>query len=117
MNDRNGRLCRVEEINKNKEFRAPAIVGGLTSLPNSNIILTKEVAKKFGFEIVDMGDFWEFNLGDFQLIQLKSHMLPVEPVPFYVLHSKKSRHIKVPFAHKLQNLYYAIEGKELVFNN
>lgn len=112
--DRNGRICKVEQVNT-EEFYAPAIRGGITSLPNSVIPLNNITAKQLGFDIVDMGDFWEFNKGDFQIIQFKAHMLPKDPVPFYVLHSKKSRHIPVPFVHKLQNLFFEIEGKELVY--
>lgn len=76
--------------------------------------LTKEIAEKLGFEIVDMGDFWEFNKGDFQLIQFKVPMTGKVLTPVYILHSKKAKHIKVPYVHKLQNLYYEIEGTELI---
>ncbi len=116
MQDQQARLCLVEEIS-DERFSAPAIHGALTSLPNEPIVLTKEWAKDFGFDVVDMGDHWEFNKGDFQLIQIKVPMTGKELTPVYVLHSKKSKHIKVPYVHKLQNLYYELENEELTYNN
>jgi hypothetical protein len=80
----------------------------------NGINLTKEWCRDFGFEITDMGDFWEYNKGDFQLIQFKVPLTNKVLEPVYVLHSKKSKHIKVPYVHKLQNLYYEIEETELI---
>lgn len=77
------------------------------------IPLTKELARDLGFTVTDMGDFWEFTKGDFTLIQLKVPMTGKVLIPFYILHSEKSKYIKVPYVHKLQNLYYEIEGTEL----
>jgi hypothetical protein len=80
------------------------------------IPLTKEWADKLGFEVIDMGDYWEFNKGDFQLLQIKVPLTGKCLPPAYVLHTKKSKHIKVEFVHKLQNLYYEVEGEELVWS-
>ena len=63
-----------------------------------------------------MGDFWEFNKDSFQLIQLKVPITNKVLEPAFILHSKKAKHIKVKYVHKLQNLYYEIEGKELTLN-
>src|SRR3989337_1809746 len=69
----------------------------------SPIVLTKELARDFGFEVIDMGDFWEFNKGDFQLIQFKTPLNNGILEPVFIIHSKTSKHIKVPFVHKLQH--------------
>jgi|SRR3972149_4135576 len=79
------------------------------------IQLTKEWAHYLGFEVIDMGDFWEFNKGDFQLIQFKTPINNGTLEPVFVIHSKTSKHIKVPYVHKLQNLYFEIEGMELIY--
>lgn len=49
LGDGSGRLCRVEEISR-YEFKAPAIVGALTTLPNKPMPLTEEWLIKLGFE-------------------------------------------------------------------
>lgn len=77
------------------------------------IQLTKEWFKKLGFTITDMADHWEFEKGDFSLFQLKMEILNREMPPFYILHSKTSQHIKVPYVHRLQNLYYEIKNHPL----
>lgn len=116
LNDGNGRLCTVEFISP-QEFRASAIKGGVTSLPNENIILTKEWARDLGFVVTDLGEFWEFEKKDFLLIQLKSSITGKDLPPFYMLHSKKTKHVKIPYVHKLQNLYFEIQNEELTLNN
>lgn len=84
-----------------------------TSSPKK-VPLTKEIAEQLGFQIIDMGDHWEFNKSDFQLIQIKvpatGNVLP----PFMLLHGNVTKRIKVEFVHKLQNLFYEIEGEELI---
>lgn len=80
------------------------------------IPLTKEIARDFGFKIVDMGDHWEFNLGNFQLIQIKSTIKGTDLPPFIILHGKVTRRITVKYVHKLQNLFFELEEKELIYN-
>lgn len=115
LSDREGRLCKVEFISP-EEFRAYAIKGGKTSLPNEKIKLTKEWARNLGFTVTDLGDFWEFEKNGFILIQLKIPITGKELPPFYILHSKKSQHIKIHYVHKLQNLYFEIKEEELKLN-
>ncbi|MES2138651.1 MAG: hypothetical protein V4511_03015 [Bacteroidota bacterium] len=77
--------------------------------------LTKEWARDLGFEVIDMGDFWEFEKGDFKMIQLKAPILNrMMPISYLLFGEKKSKHVKLPFVHKLQNLYFEIEGAELI---
>lgn len=115
LSDKKGRLCKVEFISP-EEYRAYAIVGGSTSLPNEKILLTKEWARDLGFTVTDLGDFWEFEKNGFILIQLKIPITGKELPPFYILHSKKSQHIKIHHVHKLQNLYFEIKDEELTLN-
>lgn len=79
------------------------------------VSLTKEWARDLGFEVIDMGDFWEFEKGDFKMIQLKMPIMKrMMPISYLLFGEKKSKHIKLPFVHKLQNLYFEIEGTELI---
>lgn len=115
LSDKEGRLCKVEFISP-EEFRAYAIAGGRTTLPNEKIKFNKEWAKKLGFTITDMGDFWEFEKNGFTMIQLKIPITGKELPPFYMLHSKKPQYIKIHHVHKLQNLYFEITEQELTLN-
>lgn len=108
--DRENRLCKVEELSKG-EFRAPAIYGGLTSLPNSPIPLTEEWLVKFGFEKVigwDDMEFWrrpDWRKCGFSLLkQLQGY--------------EDDGYGKIlPYVHSLQNLYFALTGEELTIKN
>ena len=113
LHDREGNLCRVEILTID-EIKAPALFSAITKLPNVLILLTKEWFNDFGFEVRDMGDYWEFTKDDFQVIQLKIPLTDKVLDPVFILHSKKSKRIIIKYVHKLQNLYYEIEGKELI---
>lgn len=117
LHDREGRLCRVEEVTK-RHFKAPAIYGGLTSLDHNPIELTKEWAYDLGFTITDFCDYWEFERKGFILVQfkLKVGVKVKDLVPSYILPSTKPKHIKVQYVHKLQNLYFEIMEEELNYN-
>ena len=61
LHDREGRLCKVEELYTN-EFKAPAILGGMTSLPNSPIPLTKDWLVENGFRLCPKNNFENIKL-------------------------------------------------------
>lgn len=92
LQDREGRICVVEEINGaprfmgGQTFKAPAKKGPITALPHSPIPLTEEWINKFQ---------------------------GTEGIPS----SYDGGSIKRPeFVHQLQNLYYVLTGKELNYN-
>ncbi len=111
MLDAKDRICRVEELYK-YEFRAPAIVGGLTSLPNKPMPLTLEILRdNLGFEVYDMGDFWQCEKEDFVLIQVK---LSVGEMPYmFVLKSSIKESVNFYHVHHLQNTYLDLKGELL----
>jgi hypothetical protein len=79
------------------------------------IELTKEIFKELGFEVTDMGDYWEYQKENFYLIQVKIPILDKLTSPMFVLNSEKSSHLKVKYVHRLQNLYYEIKNEELIY--
>ena len=106
LQDREGRLCKVEELSSREGERgvyASAISGPTTGLPNRPIPLTEEwLLKKFGFE--------KYHNNLFVLGNISVH--------FYMLHeyyfiSFNHRHIVLDNVHQLQNLYFALTGEEL----
>lgn len=103
MLDRLNRICKVEEILK-YEFKAPAIQGGITSLPNKPIPLTEEWLLKFGFNKFK-GNNTDCFLDDFET---SCNM---------ELFFWKGTQIKnIKYVHQLQNLYFALTGEELTLN-
>lgn len=109
LQDRSGRLCRVERIDNNKEdvyaqgFRAPAIKGGMTSIPNSPIPLTEEWLLKLGFQ--DTAAWPDVYVKDGVAV---------------IMELGKPKYFGSPstlplnYVHQLQNFYFAINGKELL---
>lgn len=105
--DNKDRLCKVEEI-RIDEFKAPAIKGPITSLPNKPIPLDEEWLKSFGFDY----DFSE-----------KDHnaMKKDEFVIHNYWHSGKWNNFyldremkwKVNCVHELQNIHFMLTGEEL----
>lgn len=109
LHDGSGRLCRVEEISKNS-FKAPAIVGGLTTVDptHSYIEITKEWLLKFGFYEVAA---WMFVNGDYRA----EFMLQDRVVTIRVKtgNNTSTAIADIIFVHQLQNLYFALTGEEL----
>ncbi len=97
LQDREGIFCRVEELNKDN-FRAPAIRGPLTSLPNSPIPLTEEILLKCGFK-------------------KNTNYTPCGKAIFYkngyIIYCGVTIEIEIKYLHQLQNLYYCLTGEEL----
>ncbi|MDQ3047068.1 MAG: hypothetical protein M3R27_05925 [Bacteroidota bacterium] len=69
--------------------------------------------KELGFEVIDLGSHWEYNKGDFQILQFKTPFGKLLD-PVFIVHSKVSKHIRVPNIKELKTLYKLIEGKELI---
>lgn len=77
------------------------------------MILTKEILKyNLGFEVHDMGDFWQFERGDFVLIQPKNEVIPGIKLPF-IMAGKDAQTIND--VHELQNLYQDLKGETLTW--
>lgn len=115
MLDRLNRICKVEEILK-YEFKAPAIQGGITSLPNKPMPLTKEILKdNLGFDVTDMGDFWQAEKEDFVLVQIK---LSIGNMPYmFVLKSSIKESVNFYYVHHLQNTYLDLKGELLTWKS
>lgn len=80
------------------------------------VTLTREKLKQFGFEITDLGDFWQCQKEDFILIQLKLSIIPGKELPFtFVLKSSIEEVLNISTVHHLQNLYYDLKGKALTY--
>lgn len=109
--DREGKLCRVEELNgmENKIY-APAIVGGLTALPNIPIPITEEWLIRLGF--------YEEYKSQFTIKYTHSKS------QFGYEWSKATgwhfryygQYIDCKYLHQLQNLFFTLTGDELKLN-
>lgn len=104
LHDREGRLCRVEELDKEK-VTAPAIKGPLTSHPIKEILLTEDWFIRFGFTKVgghfkNDEDFRFAFLGGVVHISIGDDKLGI-----------LIKHIK--FVHELQNFYEENTGTRL----
>lgn len=99
LHDNKDRLCQVEEIFKHK-FKAPAIFGAITSLPNKPIPLTEEWLVSFGL-IKDNGYPYKFLSG---FIKIRNG------IHFYKYYDLD---IELKHVHTLQNLYFALTNQEL----
>jgi len=104
LNDREGRLCKVESILFDKEdgytVKAPAIAGPTTSLPNQPIMLTKEWLIKFGFVNGEKNNFSFTKNMQLRIIGYESD--------YNGIWFGELQHV-----HQLQNLYFALTGEEL----
>lgn len=82
------------------------------------IELTKEVLKNnLGFEVTDMGDFWQAQNEDFVLVQIKFNFGNVQMPWIFMINSSMQGSIKFNSVHHLQNTYYDLKGKELKWKN
>ena len=112
--DREGRLCRVEQLSLNEEPKISAIKGGLTSLPVEPIPLTEDTLRDwFGFEklLNQYKITTSINKGNYK------------NVPFIILYlDDEFQYDDLRFrtnlqhVHQLQNLYFALTGEELTLN-
>lgn len=112
LQDRDGSLCRVEGISKevNKEIDAPVVGSARTALPHKPIPLTEEWLIKFGFTKEDGRCVWIMKLPDFdatlqQWGDNKEISVCRSGIAAY--------HVASNYVHQLQNLYFALTGKEL----
>jgi hypothetical protein len=78
--------------------------------------LTKEILKNnLGFEVTDMGDFWQAEKEDFVLIQIK---LSIGSMPFmFVLKSSIKESVNFYYVHHLQNTYLDLKGELLLWKS
>lgn len=76
--------------------------------------LTKEILRdNLGFDISDMGDFWQCQKEDFVLIQIK---LQFGNMPYmFVLKSSIKESVNFYYVHHLQNTYLDLKGELLVW--
>jgi len=103
LQDRKGRLCIVKIIDNNDEgFMASAVKWLVTSLPNSPIPLTEEWLFKFGFEKGNLEYFIHENVRI--NFDLQFEFKGVNNLNFGT---------NLEYVHQLQNLYFALTGKEL----
>lgn len=137
LQDRENRLCKVESIDISfidsivgEAFKAPAIVGGLTSLPHKSIKLTDEWLVKLGFEKEpekynsvkykipykfnwDKNPLVYFIIYDFEYHasgeDFKGWLIPLTDGEFFM----SCKNVEVKYLHELQNLYFAITSNEL----
>jgi hypothetical protein len=127
IHDRSDRLCKVETISTNlinsvfgEEFKAPAIVGGLTSLPHKPIQLTEEWLIRFGFIPTESNFFGKINYWNKEKdcsidVETVCVGTKVEKIFRYRICSD-ARTKCIIYVHSLQNLYFALTGEELTLN-
>ena len=74
--------------------------------------LTKEILRdNLGFDISDMGDFWQCQREDFILIQVK---ISFGTMPYmFVLKSSIKESVNFYYVHHLQNTYLDLKGELL----
>ena len=110
------KICLVNTIENNKSiFCYPN--GAMFEWLNKDIEplpLTKEILKNnLGFEVTDMGDFWQAEKGDFVLIQIK---ISIGSMPFmFVIKSSIKESVNFYYVHHLQNTYLDLKGELLVW--
>lgn len=76
--------------------------------------LTKKILKEnLGFNVHDMGDYWQAERGHFVMIQVKFG--DVEMPWSFGYKTMVPKTINIKFVHQLQNIYSVIEQKELVW--
>ncbi len=126
--DRAERLCEVETVAKHNFFSAPAIRGGLTSLPHIPILLTEEWLIKFGFEnwgnVVlnehENFDRWVLHnviggTSNYEVHIIKSNYgnSPHTEICFSIDKDERQMLFETEFVHNLQNHFYAATNTEL----
>lgn len=122
LQDREGRLCRVEEITKSG-FKAPSISGPLTSLPHSGVPLTEEWLVKMGFEKETNESLdWTYKLEYKGMANVHYEMDSIGvfknggggwSVLFNCSQDSQSFLTSIKYVHQLQNLCHSLTGNEL----
>lgn len=79
------------------------------------MILTKEILKhNFGFDVHDMADYWQCELEEFVLVQVKFEVIKGQSLPF-ILAGKDP--VEIEKVQDLQIKYKEIKGVELSWQN
>ena len=93
-----------------KAFSSGAVYG-------KPIDITKGILRdNLGFAIHDMGDFWQCEKEDFVLIQAKFQLAPNKEMPYTLpLKTTVAKSISFKHIHHLQNVYFYIQQKELIW--
>lgn len=104
LHDRNGRLCKVTELNET-DFKACALKEAITSLPHKPITLTVERLIKAGV-VVRISEISKCGHAYIGLLSLW-----IDNGKIY--YSLINRLVRIETVHQLQNLYYELTGEEL----
>lgn len=112
VQDKKGVVCQVvslqNEFNDERQVMAwPVNGGGLVSLPHNPIQLTEEWLIRFGFEKVN-SDYILFKNDNLLMLSSSFRLLADDGY---------SMSIKIKYVHQLQNLYFALTGEELKYEN
>jgi len=106
LHDQKERLCWVKEIN-GEEFKAHAIRGGITSLPNKPIKITEVILKNM-FKLREEGK--RFQTTNFSGLYLEFGF------QWYLKRSTDKGdillHAGVEYVHELQNLFTLLQGHD-----
>lgn len=122
--DAKERFCIVEKIELRKKdyeedqlFRAPAFKGGITSLPNKPIIITESWLVDLGFE--DQGDEHTSRWChvDEDLFGFEENVLDMSNGQWAHFWDGSFTNSPCRYVHQLQNLFFALTGKELKLQN
>lgn len=112
LQDGKGGICKVEKLgtdwNENG-IEAPAIKGALTKMPNAPIGITEDWLLNFGFKC----EVKEGNQNEFRVYKL-------DQITYNTNHGWWWKHQldnQPKYIHELQNLFFAITGKELELKN
>lgn len=111
VQDLNGTLCKVTEINE-EGFKAwPHGGGPITTLPHSPIPLTEWWMSRLGInreKNAEYPDYANWVKGAFNLEYFKNDGFGFELYSYYQ---------KIEHVHQLQNLYFALTGCELTIKS
>jgi len=117
--DNSDRICKVTEIGLEltssivgEPFKAPAIQGGITSLPHKEIPVTPEILDEFGFTVAMNKNitFWYINRTDYHLKLTKTCFeIYLDELDTKVIFSGTG-------LHELQNIWYYLTKMKLKFN-
>lgn len=78
------------------------------------IELSVEILKEnLGFEVSDLGDFWQCEKGDFVLMQPKLSIISINMPFIFVLKSSIEGSVTFTHVHHLQNTYLDLKGEQL----
>lgn len=101
----------IEKVDADKIF----LVNGVTVKPEDcqGILLDQDNLKHFGFRVYDMGDYWQFEMDDIVLVQVKFQILPNVPMEYTLALPKDPKWISFKFIHQLQSFYTDYKNTEL----